>query len=115
VPAFGVGGAAVAFAACETLALSGYLTVVVQRKFGFSAWRHWLRGYSAGVGTFLLSYATATLTISHYSTKGLVGIAGGAVAWAVLAIPLSCPVLFGPTQCVSMLGVVVRRLRASSA
>jgi len=115
VPAFGVAGAAAAFTVTEFLAFTVYLQLVVQQKFGFSAWRHWLRSFSAGAIAFVVSLAVAAFMIPRGRGVGIAELAAWSMVWAVVVIPPVFLVAINPAQRASLLGKTRRRLRSASA
>lgn len=86
-PLYGVDGAALAFSICQLIALGVFLPLVVQRLHGFSATKHLLASYAAGLLAFALSYLAA-ITVFAFPVPGFAGLGLKGAAWgAVMAVP----------------------------
>jgi O-antigen/teichoic acid export membrane protein len=114
VPRVGVAGAAAGFAVSEALAFSLYLQLVVQRKFGFSAWRHWARSYAAGGAAFALSCGVAFAVIPRSPAVGLVELLGWSALWAAIVLPPAFFLFLTRAQRASLIGAALRRFRPAS-
>lgn len=115
VPAFGAPGAALAFGVSEFLGLTLYLTLVVEKRFGFSARTHWLRSYGVGAVAFAISYAAAMLVLPRQSSVGLVDLGVSVLGWAALISAPAALLLLSPVRRARLLAAVGRRVRPSPA
>ena len=86
VPIFGVGAAAISFAAIEALTVGICLPIIVQRRFGLSAVRQAVSSVSVGLAAFLWSFAVAKLAFGM-ELGGIKGLAAAAAIWAAFAVP----------------------------
>jgi O-antigen/teichoic acid export membrane protein len=109
IPFVGVAGAAAGFAISEFVAVGLYLTVHVQREFGFSAVTHWARSYLAGMSAFVLSYALADAILVD-PPVGLPEVIIRSAIWAAIIAPPVLLFVLRPLQCATALSRIKRLL-----